>query len=78
MGDGEKSRNKVENNNQKNFRRSIYAKHDLPVGHILKQEDLNWLRPAEGIEPGNEDKIIGKKIISLIKAGDLIELKSVK
>lgn len=43
-------------------RRSIIAKSDLPAGHVLSREDILFLRPGSGIDPFDEEKIIGKKL----------------
>ncbi|MDA7485752.1 N-acetylneuraminate synthase family protein [Candidatus Pelagibacter ubique] len=56
-------------------RRSIAAARDLPVGAKLKWSDFIWIRPGKGYPPGEENKLIGKKIIRELKIGQII-LKS--
>ena len=51
-------------------RRSIAARHDLPAGHILTAEDLVWLRPGDGIEPGREREVVGRKLTRPLAAGE--------
>ena len=42
------------------LRRSIVAGRDLPRGHRLEWSDLTWVRPAGGLPPGEEDRLVGK------------------
>jgi N,N'-diacetyllegionaminate synthase len=56
-------------------RRSIVAKNDLQAGAELSWESLLWLRPANGLAPGNEKLVIGKKLTKSIKAGEPIRLE---
>ncbi len=43
-------------------RRSIAAGRDLPEGHVLAWDDLAWLRPRDGLAPGEEDKLLGRAL----------------
>jgi sialic acid synthase SpsE len=43
-------------------RRSIVAAADLPAGHQVRFEDLTWIRPATGLPPGEEARIVGKRL----------------
>jgi len=54
------------------MRRSIIAKRDLPKGHILKWNDLAWARPAVGLPPGAEAKILGYPLKRSLALGDPI------
>lgn len=40
-------------------RRSIAAARDLPAGHRIKADDLSHLRPGTGIDPFDENMVIG-------------------
>jgi len=53
-------------------RRSIVAKQNLVAGTVIKIENLDWVRPANGLFPGNENLILGKKLKKDIKIGELI------
>lgn len=53
-------------------RRSIAAERDLPAGHIIAFEDLSWLRPGDGFRPGEEGRIVGKRLRRAILAGRLV------
>lgn len=72
LGDGYK---RVEQNEEKSLivqRRSIRAKNDLTIGHILQYEDLEFLRPIpdDGIEPFEFNKIVGNKLLNSISKGE--------
>jgi N,N'-diacetyllegionaminate synthase len=56
-------------------RRSIAVARNLKSGTKLKRSDLIWVRPGKGFSPGNEKKIIGKKINKNLRIGEII-LKS--
>lgn len=52
------------------FRRSISAGRDLKKGHVLTFEDLSWLRPSGGINPGEEDRLVGHCLLRDVALGD--------
>ena len=54
-------------------RRSIAAKFNLEKNKILTYEDLTWVRPGTGFFPGDEDKLIGKKIKYNIAQGQIFK-----
>ena len=78
MGDGEKIPRKSEMKNTNLFRRSIVAKKNLVKGHKIKLNDLNWLRPGNGLAPGKEKKIIGRILKKDFAQGEQINLKFLK
>ena len=43
-------------------RRSIAAATDLPAGHRIRIDDLIWVRPREGLVPGQEERLIGRQL----------------
>ncbi len=53
-------------------RRSIAAARNLKVRTKLSSSDLTWVRPGKGFAPGNEKKVIGKKIRRNLKMGEII------
>ena len=59
-------------------RRSIAASCYLQVGAKIRMSDLIWIRPAIGLPPGDEKKLIGKKVTHKIKFGEIIKLKKLK
>ena len=43
-------------------RRSLAAIRALPAGHVLREEDLTALRPADGISPQRLDAVVGRRL----------------
>jgi N,N'-diacetyllegionaminate synthase len=78
LGTGKKVPQPSEKASEKIVRRSIVASRELSSGTILKQEDLTWLRPGEGLAPGREAELIGKKLIRPIAPGEYILAEDVK
>ena len=76
LGSGKKVPTDLELKSKQNIRRSIVANHNLSTGHKIILEDLNWVRPGGGVRPGNEEKLIGKKLNRAMKVGEMIELKN--
>lgn len=74
LGSGQKSAGASESANIGPVRRSIVAARTLAVGHVLAADDLTWMRPGDGIAPGKEDLLIGKKLKIALECGDLIRL----
>ena len=56
------------------IRRSVVAATDLPAGHRIESVDLMWMRPAGGLQPGEEDLLIGKVLRRAVQSGDLLSL----
>ena len=59
-------------------RRSIVLKKALPKGHILDFEDLAWVRPGGGLEPGREFELVGKRLIGEVGAGKVLSSSDLK
>jgi N,N'-diacetyllegionaminate synthase len=59
-------------------RRSIAARKDLAQGSVVNMEDLTWLRPSGGLNPGQENLVIGKKLKRTVKFGEAITLDMVE
>jgi len=51
----------LENNHLITFRRAIYPNRDIQMGEKISKDDLIALRPNNGIDAVNEDKLIGKR-----------------
>ena len=64
-------RQKAEQGN-KIFRRSLYFVKDLPIGHILKADDIRRIRPGMGLSPKYFEKILGKKTIKNVIKGQAV------
>lgn len=56
-------------------RRSIVASTDLPVGHIITEQDIIAKRPAHGISPIHWDEVVGKEVTVAIEEDELISWK---
>jgi N,N'-diacetyllegionaminate synthase len=56
----------------KGSRRSIVSKNDLSANTKLEWEHLDWVRPADGLPPGEEDLLIGKLLKRDISRGYII------
>jgi len=74
FGTGEKVAQPCEKEMGIFVRRSIAISRDLPAGTNLMMDDLTWVRPGTGIPPGNENFIVGHRLIRTIKQGELITL----
>ena len=51
-------------------RRSIATIRDMESGEIVSKGDLCWLRPRDGFRPGEEDLVVGRKLVAPIKEGE--------
>ena len=59
----------------KQFRRTIRAKRNLPVGTILGREDLAIVRPGGGLAPVYVDDLVGKRLGTAVTAGETLKLE---
>jgi sialic acid synthase SpsE len=74
---------KVEDNEAETVvlqRRAIRAKKDLVIGSIIREHDLEFLRPCpkDALPPYELDKILDKELVENIKSGNYIKWTSVK
>jgi N,N'-diacetyllegionaminate synthase len=58
-------------------RRSIAAARDLPRGHRLASTDLMWVRPATGLPPGEERRVVQRTLARDVKTGEAITERDV-
>jgi N-acetylneuraminate synthase len=56
-----------------NARRRVIAVHELPVGHVIVEDDLIALRSNIGIEIAHWDDVVGKTVSSTVAADMPIE-----
>lgn len=73
LGDYNAEIMEVENEIRSSMRRSLAAAEDLNQGHIICERDILWVRPGTGFKPGEEAKILGKKISRSIEKGHLFK-----
>ena len=78
LGDGRKVLQPPEQEAVNMIRRSIVSKKDLLKDHQITPGDLTWIRLQGGLDPGNENLLIGKKLNKDIKAFDLINKNDVE
>jgi N-acetylneuraminate synthase/N,N'-diacetyllegionaminate synthase len=71
-GSGVKEPSESEKKNTSIARRSIHFKQDLKKGHIIRNEDLIALRPADGISPMEIDNVIGKSLTQDVISGEFL------
>ncbi len=74
LGKREKSVQEAERPIAPVARRSIVAGSDLARGHRLALQDLTWIRPAGGLRPGEEEKVLGRTLVRDVKFGEKITL----
>ena len=55
------------------FKRSIVAKHDMPAGHVLTMEDLDYKRPGTGISPKYYEMVLGRTLKHDVKYDDIFQ-----
>lgn len=67
-----------ESGNIQALSRSIVARKDLEAGHVILFEDLDWLRPARGLTPGQEMLLVGKRLKVAVTRGDIVDLSSIE
>ena len=78
LGSGEKQLQLPEKDLLIQIRRSIVANHNLSKGDKIAFEDLTWIRPGGGLEPGEEYKLVGQVLNRDIDIGEPILLKHIK
>lgn len=59
------------------IRRSISAARDLPAGHVMGASDLGWTRPSGGFAPGEEDRVVGRRLRRALGQGEMINASDV-
>ena len=78
MALGNEQKKVMQNENETRIvqRRAIRCNKELKIGKILKESDLDFLRPCppDGLPPYKWDKIVGKKINKNIYKGDIIKI----
>lgn len=78
LGDGVKRATDGERATIAAARRSVVAKRDLPAGHVVSWDDLDWLRPGGGLAPGLENVVLGRALRAPITAGTPLDKASVQ
>ena len=61
-------KSEIRSGHSKSFRRGIFFNKDIKKGTIIKSTDLTCLRPNQGLDARNINKILGKKSPKNFKA----------
>lgn len=77
LGEETKRIQPAEAGNVTPVRRSIVAASDLAQGHTIRPEDINWVRPGNGLAPGREKELIGQTLNRAIGQGEIILLADI-
>lgn len=72
LGSGKKTVQKSERLVMEKVRRSIVAKRNLDANTIIAGDDISWVRPGNGLAPGNEKMVLGKRLRKKVSVGELI------
>jgi N,N'-diacetyllegionaminate synthase len=72
VGKPEKTVQPAESEMVSAVRRSIVAAADLPAGHRLAPEDLTWLRPRDGLAPGEEEALLDRRLKRAVAFGETL------
>lgn len=78
LGSGEKVVQPAERDFVVAARRSIVAAADLPAGHLVTWRDLAWMRPADGLRPGEEQRLVGKRLVRSVVLGETLRASDVR
>tara|TARA_Y100000588_G_scaffold390032_1_gene494359 strand:+ start:720 stop:1739 length:1020 start_codon:yes stop_codon:yes gene_type:complete len=71
LGSGIIGPRQIEIDTELPVRRSIAASNNLVEGHKVTKDDIMWIRPGHGYAPGQEKKVVGKKLKTSIQMGEL-------
>jgi sialic acid synthase SpsE len=78
LGAWDKSIQPCEAASQTAIRRSIVAARDLKAETAIAAADLKWIRPGDGLRPGNEGKLIGRSLMRDVREDDAISPSNVE
>ena len=78
IGSGEKVLQRCERDFAVTARRSIVARRDLEEGVVIIWDDITWMRPADGLPPGMETRIVGRTLLRPVRTGEAITLDMVR
>lgn len=60
--------------NDKKRRRSLFVVKDIEKGGVITAENIRSIRPGHGLHPKYYQEILGKKVNTLIKKGDPLQM----
>ena len=74
LGDGVKRAMPSEELNREKVRRSIAVRRDMKAGETLQVADLIWVRPGNGLAPGEESSVVGRPLAKPAKKGQILTM----
>jgi N,N'-diacetyllegionaminate synthase len=77
LGNEQKTLHACEEPIAKAARRSIVAARELAAGHRIAAADLTWMRPAGGLRPGEEARLVGKTLRRGVGYAEIIAAEDV-
>jgi len=77
LGDGKKVPQKSEISMLVSMRRSIVARREMKLGHIIEKKDLIFKRPGDGISPKLYEQLLGKALLRDVSEDELIDWDSI-
>jgi len=77
MGSAERVNDQCEKGMHEAARRSIVAVTDLSANTVITKDHLTWVRPGNGLAPGSENFLFGKKTNKPIAAGNMITMNDI-
>ena len=78
LGENQKRIERCEEGLVTAIRRSIVVGRDMSAGHCIAKSDLTWLRPSEGLVPGEEEALIGKLLKRDVSFGEQLSVTDVE
>ncbi len=76
MGESRRIITQQERQRRLAVRRSVCAKANLPEGHRLREEDLDFRRPGTGIAPNATPQLVGRVLALPLQAGQMLDWSS--
>jgi pseudaminic acid synthase len=61
-----------------NGRRSLYVVKNLEPGDVLGVDNIRCIRPTYGLHPMYFDKLLGRKVVTSLQAGDRLTMDAVQ
>lgn len=72
LGSGRRTVSDAEYQKRRQFRRSLVARHALPAGHVIVEDDLDAKRPGTGIGPNEIRYVLGRRVADDIEEDQVI------
>jgi sialic acid synthase SpsE len=72
LGTGAKRQLPSEREVAERVRRSIVAGRHLEAGTVLGWDDLGWVRPGGGLAPGEEGRVLNRRLTRTLRKGEMI------